>query len=397
MRYKYLLILSAGLFAAQTQALQFASTNTYTVASGETVDDELWVQTLDAEVNGTVKDDLFLLAGTHMALGGAFERNVWGIGNNIALSGNAKRNVRLAGKTIQIKGHIDGNALMLGDTIKVSPDATIGGDIKMLGNSIILEGATQGNVSITATRAVTISGTIGGNLDIIATPPCEIILQRDTRIGGNLTYTAPKELVPAEGMVAGKLTRTLPQRTPAFSKARLLSQAMWFFAALLAGIPFVALFPIATAMATQTVRTAPWKCLWIGALFAIALPVFGIMCASSGVGLPLGALILGGWGFMAYVSRIIMGLVIGTLILRKKNASIGHVLLSLAVGLAVIYIATAVPSISLSVQITIISMGMGALLLGLFQRRRLIISMPEELKKLEELKNQHPNENQEEK
>ena len=380
--------------ALQTQAIQFATTNTYTVAAGEIVDDELWIQTIDAEVNGTVKDDLFLLAGNHMALGGEFERNVWGIGNNIALSGNAKRNVRLAGKTIQINGHIDGNALMLGDTIKVSPDAAIKGDIKMLGNSIILEGATQGNVSITATRSVTLSGTIVGNLNIVAP---EIILQRDTRIGGNLTYTAPKELVPAEGMVAGKLTRTLPQRTPAFSKARLLSQAMWFFAALLAGIPFVALFPMTTAMATQTVRTAPWKCLWIGALCAIVLPIFGIMCASSGVGLPLGALILGGWGFMAYVSRIIMGLVIGTLILRKKNTSIGHVLLSMAVGLAIIYIATAIPSISLSVQITIISMGMGALLLGLFQRRRLMIQIPEELQQLEKLKNQHPNENQEEK
>jgi len=382
------------VFAAQTQAIQFTATNTYAVATGETIDDELWLQTVDAEVNGLVKDDLFLLAGNHMALGGEFERNVWGLGNGIALSGNAKRNVRLAGKTIQLEGAVGGNALMLGTTIKIGSGATIEGDLAMLGNSIILEGAIEGDVSITATRSVTLSGTIGGNLDIVAP---EIILQRDTRIGGNLTYTAPKELVPAEGMVAGKLTRTLPQRTPAFSKARLLSQAMWFFAALFAGVPFVALFPMTTAMATQLVRTAPWKCLWVGALCALALPVFAIMSASSVVGLPLGALILGGWGFMAYVSRIVMGLVIGTLILRRNNTSIGHVLLSMAVGLAVIYIATSIPAISLSVWITIISMGMGALLLGLFQKRRLLVQVPEELRKLEELKNQHPNTNQEEK
>lgn len=376
--------------ALQTQAIQFISTNTYAVATDETVDDELWIQATDTEVNGLVNDDLFLLVGNQMTLGGDFKHNLWGLGNQILLTGSAKRNVRLMGKTIQLKGSVEGNILMIGKTIKIAPTATIGGDIHMLGNSIILEGATQNDVSITATRVVTISGTIGGNLDIIAP---EIILQRDAHIGGHLTYTASKELVPAAGMVSGKLTRTIPQRASSFSKARLLAQIMWFFAALIAGIPFVVLFPMTTAMATQFVRTAPWKCLWVGVLCALALPVFGLMSASSGIGLPLGALILGGWGFMAYTSRIIMGLVIGTLILRKKNTSIGHVLRSMALGLAVIYIGTAIPSISLSVHITIVSMGMGALLLSLFQKRRLLIQLPQEHPHPDEQEHQPTNKN----
>jgi hypothetical protein len=142
-----------------------------------------------------------------------------------------------------------------------------------------------------------------------------------------------------------------------------------------------------TAMSAQLVRTAPWRCLWVGGLCTLALPMFGIMCVTSIVGVPLGALILGGWGFMAYTSRIIMGLVIGTLILRSSSTSINRVLLAMATGLAVIYIATSIPAISWSVQIVVISMGMGALLLGLFQKRRLMIQIPQELKQLEELKN----------
>ncbi len=379
----------------QAQAIQFSSrTNTYTVSESETIDDELWLQTPNAEVNGLVKDDLFLHAANRMALGGEFERNIWGLGNNIALTGNARRNVRLMGMTIQIEGRIDGNVLMAGDTIKVAPDAAIGGDMEMVGSSIILEGNTQGDVSITAIRSVTISGTIGGNLDIVAP---EIILQRDTRIGGDLTYTAPKELVPAKGVVAGKLERAFPRRAPAFSKERLYSRTLWFFAALLFGIPFISLFPVATAMATQTVRTAPFKCLWVGAVCTLALPAIGGVCILSGTGLPLGALILGGWGFMAYASRIVMGLVIGTLVLRKTALSAGQVLRSMALGLAIIYIATAIPSISPSVWIVVISMGTGALLLGLLQRRRMAIQLPAELKKLEDLKNQNINETPEDK
>ncbi len=380
-----------GLFAAlalQTQAIQFSATNTYDVAKGETVADEQWVYAVDAEVNGLVKDDLFLLSGNRMNLGGEFERNVWGMGNNVMLAGDAKRNVRLMGKTVQIGGSVGGNAMALGDTVKITPDAAIGGGMKLIGNSVILEGATQGDVSITASRVATISGTVEGNLDIVAP---EIILQRDARIGGNLTYTANKELVPAEGIVAGQLNRAIPQSSPAFSKARIYAHAMWFFAALLVGVPFITLFPMTTAMAAQLVHTAPWKCLWVGALCAMALPIFGIMAISSLVGVPLGALILGGWGILAYTSRIVVGLVVGTLVLRKNSTSIGGVLLAMATGLAIIYIATAIPAISWSVQIVVVSMGMGALLIGLFQKRRLMIQIPDELKHLEELKNQQNN------
>lgn len=386
MQFKLPLLLTAGLLAAQAQAIQFISTNTYAVAQGETRADEQWVYANDARVDGLVKDDLLLLSGTRMALGGEFERNVWGMGGEVELTGNAHRNVRLVGKTVQISGHVGGNILALGDTIKVAPAAAIDGDIKLVGNSVILEGATQGDVSVTATRAVTVSGTIEGDVAIIAP---EIILQPNTRIGGDLTYTTGKELVPATGIVAGKLHRSIPQSTPAFSKARLLTRVTWFFAALLLGIPFITLFPMSTAMASQLVRTAPWRCLWVGALCTLALPMFGLMSISSVIGVPLGAAILGGWAFMAYASRIIMGLVIGTFILRKNSTSIGNVLLAMVTGLAVIYIVTAIPSIGWSVWVAVISMGTGALLLSLVQKRRLIIQIPEELKHLEELKNQN--------
>lgn len=392
MQIRILVPLFILVLAAQTQAIHFINTNAYAVAKGEILADEQWVYTVDADVNGLVKDDLFLLSGNRMDLGGTFERNVWGMGNNIMLAGDAKHNVRLMGKTVQVGGTVAGNVMAIADTVKITPDAAINGSMRLLGNNVILEGTLKGDVAITASRVVTISGTIEGNVDIIAP---EIILQRDTRIGGDLTYTSNKELVPAEGIVSGKLHRAIPQSPPVLSKARIYSHIMWFIAALLVGVSFITLFPMTTAMATQLVRTSPFKCLWIGGLCALALPTFGIMSISSVIGLPLGALILGGWGFLVYTSRIIMGLVIGTLILRRNSTSIGGVLLAMTLGLAVIYTATAIPSISWSVQIVIVCMGMGALLLGLFQKRRLMIQVPNELKQLEELRKQETNHKEE--
>ncbi len=383
-----LFLITAGLLTAQAQAIRFAATNTYTVAMAETLAEEQWIYTNEAEVNGLVKEDLFLFSGNQMNLGGEFERNVWGMGNLIDLTGMAKRNVRLMGKTVQVGGTVGGNLMAIGDTVKISPEAHIGGSIRFFGNSVILEGETQGDVSITASRVVTIAGSIAGNLDIVAP---EIILQRNARIGGDLTYSSNKELVPTEGIVAGQLHRAIPQAAPTFSLDRLYARGLWFLAALLVGVPFISLFPMTTAMSSQLIRTSPLKCLWVGGLFALTLPIFGIMSLSSIIGAPLGALILGGWGFMAYTSRIIMGLVVGSLILRSKSTSIGGVLLSMALGLAVIYIATTIPAISWSVQLVVVSMGTGALVLSLLQRRRLLVQIPDELKQLKKMRDEKYN------
>jgi hypothetical protein len=88
---------------------------------------------------------------------------------------------------------------------------------------------------------------------------------------------------------------------------------------------------------------------------------------------------------------------IGTMILKSGSSSIGRVLLAMASGLAIIYIATLIPSIGLPVQLAVVWMGMGSLLLALQQKRRLIIQVPEELKHLEELRNKTNNTTEESK
>jgi hypothetical protein len=393
MRTKLKLILFGLTLAVQAQAISFISTNTYSVAEDETITDEQWVSAVTAKTEGTFKDDLFIMAGGELLLNGIYEGNVWGANSGGAnMEGECRRSVRLVGKTVRLSGSIGGNAMALADTISITSNTVVQGSMKLLGNSIVMEGVSKGNVSITASRIVTLSGTFEGDVNLITQ---DVILTRDARILGNLTYIANKELVPAEGVVSGTLKRNLPQSTPAFSTEQLTSRLMWFLAALIAGIPFISLFPMTTAMATQLIRTSPWKCLWVGALCTLALPMFAIMSISSVIGIPLGAMLLGSWAFMLYTSRIIMGLVIGTLILRSSKTSIGSVLLAMVIGLAVIYLATTIPAISHSVQIVIISMGSGALLLSLFQKRRLIIQVPDELKRIEELKQQNTNKQEE--
>jgi hypothetical protein len=276
----------------------------------------------------------------------------------------------------------------MGNTVVIGTNTTIGGNARLIGNSVVMEGTAKGNVSINSARTVTLGGRMENDVKVVSP---DIFFTAGARIDGNLAYTSSQELLPADGVVAGDLQRVTPKEPSLVSADRMKSHAMWLFAAFLVGVPFITLFPMTTAMASLLARKSPLKCLAVGFAASFLLPIFGLMSISSIIGLPLGALILASWGILVYISRIIMGLMIGALILRSGNTSIGRVLLSMASGLALIYLATLMPSIGLPVQMAVVWMGMGALLLALMQKRRLIIQIPEELKHLEELKNKQNN------
>lgn len=371
------------IFASPTLATEFAVTNNYSVAKGQTVEDEQWISASIIHAEGTFHDDLFAVSGTELVLSGTYEGNLWGAaGTEAQLSGVCQRNARLAASTLRITGTIDGNLIAMANTISISTNSTITGNARLFGNQIIMEGSIDGSLTLSSLRTVTVSGNIQGDARITAP---EIILTDDARIHGSLTYTTDRELIPSEDVVGGKLERVAPESP--YSTNRIRKHTMAFLAALITGIAFISLFPMSTAMASLLVRKSPLKCLLVGFIAMGALPIFALLSLSSMIGFPLGAVMLASWGIMVYVSRIVVGLMIGTLVLKTRQTSAGRVLLATATGLAIIYILTFIPSaIGMMIQLLVIWIGMGALLLALLQKRRLIIQIPEELRQLEALK-----------
>ncbi len=380
------------LLAVSANAIQFVKTDDYAITKDQVVADEQWVSANTAVAAGVFKNDLFISSNAGLVLSGSYEGNIWGLsGTDAELNGMCWRSVRMAGQTIRIDGTISGNLMAMANTISIGTNAVISGDVHLKGTQVIIEGNIGGTLDVSALQTVTISGEIAGHAMVTAP---EIILTGDARVNGNLTYTSTKELIPSENVVSGRLERALPES--AFSSARIQKHIMFFLAALLTGVTFISLFPMTTAMASLLVRNAPIKCMAVGMLALIFMFVFALVGIYSIIGLPLGLLTLASCGIMIYTSRIIVGLMLGTLILKTGNTSAGRVLLSMTTGLAVIYILTFIPNgIDQMVQFIVVCTGVGALLLALLQKRRLIIKVPEELKQLEALKNQPSNPSEE--
>ncbi|MBN2164031.1 MAG: polymer-forming cytoskeletal protein [Pontiellaceae bacterium] len=389
MRPVFLITAFCLLTAATAPAIDFISTNRYELAKEQSVDTEQWISAEVIQIDGTLRQDLFAGGIKDLVLNGICEQAVWAMaGNSMVITGDCHDNVRLLGTTIRIDGTIDGNLMAVANAISIGTNAVIAGDVHLNANQIILEGSVGGSVDLTATQTATLSGIITGNAKVHAH---EIILSDNAaKIGGNLTYMSSRELIPGENVIGGTIKRSEPPSP--YSADRLYSHAIWFLAAFLTGMPFVSLFPMTTAMASILTRKSPLLCLLVGFVAFFLLPILGVIALSSGIGIPLGALMLASWGALVYISRIITGLLIGTLILRNGTTSAGRIILSMSAGLAVIYSVTFIPTaFSLLFQLVVIWIGTGALLLALHQKRRLIIQVPEELRQLEALKNKTPN------
>ncbi|NLX25713.1 MAG: hypothetical protein GXY61_07110 [Lentisphaerae bacterium] len=379
------------LFALSFHAFGLIQTPEYRTETNQTVTAETWVLCTSAAPQGTFKNDLFIGAANQLTLDGTYEGNVWAgsAASTVTLNGVCKRNVRLAGSDVHINGIVEGNLTVSAlYSITIGTNALIKGSVQLhCLNSIIQEGTIGGPAVFNSAKSVTINGPIMGDTNVNAP---EIVLARNARIEGNLTYQSSRDLFPATGIISGKLKRVLPPSP--YSLERAGRHAIAFFAAFLVGLPFLSLFPTTTALSTLLIRKSPLKCILVGFVALFALPFLGMISISSAFGLPLGALILISWGALIYLSRIVVGLIIGTVILRSGNASAGRLLLSLLLGLAVIYTLTFIPStIGLIAQMAVIWIGSGALLLTLSQRRRMAVKFAGQVGKIEETLNSKNN------
>ncbi|MCC7299501.1 MAG: hypothetical protein IT583_00275 [Verrucomicrobia bacterium] len=375
---KFGIALAALLFSQSVSAIEFVQREQFISSGAETLRDEIWVSAKNITVSSEVLDDLFA-AGDVLDLRGNFQSDVWAAGGDeVIAAGRFGDHVRLAARTAKISGSLSGSLTAMGNTVKIDPSATIGKSVLCLGENVISEGTIAGNVRIVAQKA-TLGGKIAGDISITAQ---EIVILPGTVIGGNLSYTAPKELVLSPSVaLGGKLTRSFAAPQPNhFLKPDLTGHFFFAFAAFLTGMVFCSLFPRYTARSLQLLRTSRGTCVLTGLAAFFILPILCFLLVFTLVGLPLSLLMFLFYCILLYLSKIAVGLLLGTLILRRKVLTKQSLPGTLAIGLLVVYLLTAITAVSVVVSSLVTIYGLGALVLALFKKPVLIIQTSEDMK-----------------
>ena len=358
--------------SAAAHAIQMVTADAFTLNHGQTVTNEIWVMATDVSVGGTVKDDILAACiGGNVGLGnarlaGTFQNDVGAFAAAIDFTGTAAGHTRFLAGEITMGGKVGISALAVGNTVTLTTNSVINGDAVLVGQSVVIDGKIHGDLKVLANSA-TLNGIIDGNVRIAAD---DIVVMPGTKITGDLVYTSSKDLfldpekVELDGQLVRKEIKTAP---PPTTYDAFVSQAYFYLCALVAGIPFIAIFPRFTGRAVRHIRQSAWKCAFVGFIAFCLIPMTALFVLFTIVGIPLGLLLLLAYAIMIYLSQIIVALGIGGFVLRRHGPQpFSRVFTVLSLGLIAIYIVTALPIIGAIAAFAVLLTGLGSMVFAIF-------------------------------
>jgi len=374
-------ICTALLATSSVQAIEFVQTEQFIRGDEDVLQEELWISAQAITIDGVSSNDLFA-AAINIDLNGTFNGDVWAGGGDILQNLGAVNatgifldDLRMVSRIAQISGTLHGSLIAGGTTVKIDPTAILYGDAFCFGGNVIVEGSIAGNVRIMA-KQVTLGGKIDGDISIISQ---DIVVLPGTIMNGNLTYTAPDELLlPSSVILNGELERSFQAIVPRrLLKENLAVHLLFALAALVAGLVFTGLFPHYSGTTLHLLRESRGLCLLAGFAGLVVLPLAAFFLFLTVIGIPLSTLIFLFYFILLYLSKIVVALWIGSAILQREEFNKQKVAAPLALGLLIIYALTSIVAVEMPINILIIFFGLGALLIALFKKPVLIIQTPD--------------------
>jgi cytoskeletal protein CcmA (bactofilin family) len=319
-----------------------------TVASGEVIDDDLYVGGETIIIDGTINGDL-IVAGRTIMVNGIVNGSIIAAGQTVNINGDVSRAVRVVGETLNISNTIGGDLLVASGKFIMDSTAEIGGDLLLGVGRARIEGLIEGDMN-------------GGVGSLTIAPTASI--------QGNITYISENEAnIQSGAQIGGKITHELyivKESLTAGIRLGLWGKVIGFLMALVLGIIIVLIAPKRVKAVTESIRTRPWASLGWGALILIATPIVaGIVCITI-IGLPLGVITLTLYTIAIYLTQLFVGLLIGQLIIgtfrgvETRAALVG----ALALGLAILSLLRLIPYLNFFIGLATVLFGLGAILVS---------------------------------
>ena len=395
-----LLALLTLTFATPAHAFDGREGDKVVIGADEVIEDDLYVGANEFTLNGTVKGDV-IVGGSTITINGTVEGDLWAVGQVVIVNGTVLDDARIAGAGLQLgdEAAIGGDLLAAGASLETKEGSTVGGDL-LVGAAQALLAGDVGQDVLAGAGALELRGNVGGDVkayvdqteETTSGPSPNVYMQQNipltlpsvapgltvaetAKIGGSLEYSSTYDLTFPGGSVGGKVTRVEPEISegkPYVPPTPLEKTGKWALDLLrtlvtlvLIGLLLGWLAPAFLNATSGKIETQTWPSLGWGAIawaaFFFALLLIIIVMIAGGI--IFGALTLGGlsgvviWvgilalfalivGFVlatAYVTKIIVGTVIGKAIFKKTNPALaehkfwpmilGVVILALVVGL----------------------------------------------------------------
>jgi len=346
---------------------------TVTVASGEVVDDDLYVAANSIIIDGTINGDLWA-AGNAIIINGIVNGSVMAAGRIVNINGDIGHAVRAAGETINISSDVDGDVIVGGSQVNIPSKAKVGGDLLLGAGNARIDGFVEGDIKGNGGE-VTISNEVEGNVHVKVD---SLTISPTANIKGKLTYTSEQEAnIHPGAQISGTPTHNLPkveeERAKSFPSvlfSGIGGKVTGFLMALIAGLIVILLAPKRLTSIAEAIRSRPGPSAGWGALILFLTPIAAIIVCITIIGIPLGLIALALWGIAIYLAQIPVGLFIGRWIIGHFRSVEGKAIMvgALALGLVILRLLRLIPHLGFFIGLAVILFGLGAVVVS--ERRR---------------------------
>jgi len=273
------------------------------VTSGEVVDDDLYVAAEAVTIDGTINGDLWAAAST-VTVNGAVTGSVMAAAETVNIGGEVDHAVRAVGQTLSISGNVNGDLMVAGGEVNIASTATIKGDLLLAAGNIRIDGLIEGDVKGYGDE-VAIGNGVKGNVDLKVE---SLTLLPTANIQGDLTYTSEEEAdIQSGAQIAGAITHNLPpvkeEPAKAFPPFGIVGKVIRFLMALLAGLVIILIAQRRLTSIAESIRSKPGASAGWGALIVFIAPIAAVLVCFTVVGIPVGLIALGLWGWLFTLPR----------------------------------------------------------------------------------------------
>jgi len=360
------LVLAIGA-PATAEDENFCKVDNLTIGNGETRLGDLYFFARNTIVAGVHDGDLIGFSAS-ASISGTVNGDVMLMGQTIDITGTVHDSVRVWGQTVSVTGTIDGDLLSFSATTNIHPDATIKGNVIIVGGTSIIDGTVEQGVKVTSGE-VLLNGLVRGDVEVRAD---RISLGPGAAIEGDLIYTARKELeienadaVKGEIVFKERVEDDEDEDDPFLTTSGFFWWAWSMIAALLVGFVLLALFESKVPSLVASIDDEPMLGTLIGFGSFLVVPAACLLAILLVISLPLGVMTLVIFAVTLYLAKLPVALWVGRRILSAVGRPAASPFLCLALGILLLYALFAIPFyLGFVFKLVVTWLGLGTIILA---------------------------------
>lgn len=316
-------------------------------------------------IEGTVNGDAYV-AGGQVQVDGTINGDLIVAGGQIIITGKVSDDVRAAGGSVESSGLVGKNLTVAGGNIRVGKGSEVGGGLLAAGGNVFVGGTVEHH-ALVAAGAMSISGTIGGNVDFSGGT---LDVLTGSTVGGNVRalVSDTQRVEIASGVVRGTVDVSTHEPSSAHAGPgsrpwRFWLRIIWTLGLVATILVFVLLFPKQTSDVGGAILQHPGKSLLVGIIGLIIIPVVVLLLFITLIGIPVGLLVLMVYLSILYLSQLCLGAALGRRLYGGQDR--WRLFGALAIGILIVELLTLVPYVRTIVLLAGLLFGIGAILLVL--------------------------------